>query len=36
MRTLCLKCHRLHTAQLRERLQQKRAPACSVPVKNSL
>jgi 5-methylcytosine-specific restriction protein A len=36
MRTLCLKCHRIHTGQLRERSQQKRAPACILPAKNSL
>lgn len=32
MRTLCLKCHRIHTAQLRERRLQKRAfPPVSLP-----
>jgi 5-methylcytosine-specific restriction enzyme A len=30
MRTLCLKCHRSHTAQLRRRLQKARSPASTV------
>jgi 5-methylcytosine-specific restriction enzyme A len=36
MRTLCLKCHRIHTAQLRDRMRQNRVQDCIVPAKNSL
>lgn len=36
MRTLCLKCHRTYTAQLRQRRRQNRASACIVPSPDSL
>jgi 5-methylcytosine-specific restriction endonuclease McrA len=36
MRTLCLKCHRAHTAELRERRLRKGTSECIVPAAESL